>query len=52
MLSGDDNQVQRRLRVDVAEGDYFIVLVDNVGGYLPGYNLTENAVYFNPSFCI
>jgi len=51
MLLGDDKQMSRCYGIDVAEGDYLFILVQEFTGYLPGYNLTENTVHFSISLC-
>ena len=42
--SGDDEQMKRRLRVDVLEGDHVLVVVDEMAGDLPSDDLAEQAV--------
>src|SRR5690606_22924640 len=39
---GNEQHVHRRLRVDVAEGQDLLVLVDDVGRNLPGDDLVED----------
>jgi hypothetical protein len=49
VLSGNDQQVHRRLGVNITEGKYFIIPINYVTGELTGYNLTENAGHFASS---
>src|SRR5512147_1534713 len=44
VLRSDDQEVRRRLRVDVHEGDGVVVLVDDLGRDLAGGDLAEEAV--------
>jgi hypothetical protein len=45
VLSGNDQQVHRRLGVDITEGKYFIIPINYVTGELAGHNLAENAAH-------
>lgn len=42
---GNDQQVHRRLGVDVAEGNYLFILVYDVAGYFTGDDVAEHAVH-------
>jgi hypothetical protein len=44
VATGDDQYVQRRLRVDVPDGDELVVLVNESGGNLPADNPAEEAI--------
>ena len=44
MLLGDHERVDRRLRVEVVEGDDLVVLIDNGRGDLVVGNFTEDAI--------
>ena len=46
MVSGNNQDVCWRLRVDITEGDYPFVLLDRFARYLAGNNLAEDAVHF------
>jgi len=48
MPFGDDEQVCRRYRINVAEGNHLFVLVNNITGHFASYNLTEDAIHFSP----
>ena len=50
MPAGNNQDVDRRLRVDVLEGHRFFVLVDDLGGMLPLGDLTkETGLHAQPS---
>lgn len=44
VLLGDHERVDRRLGVEVVEGDDLVVLIDNGRGNLVAGNFTENAI--------
>src|SRR5699024_1828626 len=44
MCPGHDEHMHRSLRVQVLEGDHVVVLVDALGGDVPGDDLAEDAV--------
>ena len=44
MLSGDDQHMRRRLRIDVFKGKHVLVLVDFLGRNLAAQNAAEEAV--------
>jgi hypothetical protein len=46
MTHGYDQDMHRRLGIYVTEGKYFFIPIDGIAGYLPAYNLAENAVHF------
>lgn len=45
VLPGDDEQMGGGLRVDVGEGDAFVVFVDGLDGDLAGGDFAEKAVW-------
>jgi hypothetical protein len=52
VLPGNDQQMHRRLGVNITEGYYLIISINYVTGELAGYNLTENATHFASSFTL
>lgn len=44
---GHDEHVRRCLRVDIADGDNVVILVEDVARYLSGDDATEYAVLFH-----
>ncbi len=51
MLARDDERVDGRVRIDVAEGDRLLVLVNNIGGNLARDDATEDAIWLGHIFC-
>jgi len=49
MLLGNNKQVYRRLRINITEGSYFFILIDDFTGHLAGDNLAENTIHFHCS---
>jgi len=47
MLPGDNKQVGRCHRINVAKGNHPFILIKDIGGYFTGYNFAENAIHFS-----
>ena len=45
VLPGNDQEVHRRLRIDILEGDRQIVLIQALRGDLPGSDLAEQTLH-------
>ena len=48
VLFRDQKHMRRSLRIEIAEGENLVVLVDLIAGDLPGRDLAENTIHVSP----